>query len=129
MRHAIVLALAAVAATAVAAATSAPSFDSDVRGWPADAPQQTIDVALTSTGSHPKVGVPTFAAGSGSGLPEIAATLADVLAYDLDFEREFYIIPRKASESIPVAATPEALPFDRWSAIGADYVLLGTVQE
>ena len=133
MRHALVLALTAAAATAIAAATPAPLPDGEVTRISVEAaPQQgqTIDVALTSTGSHPRLGVPTFVTtDSGATAEAIATTLADVLAYDLDFEREYYIIPRKTSASVPLASTPETLPFERWANLGADYVLLGTVQE
>jgi TolB protein len=132
MRHVLTLALSITAAAAVLAAAAAPPLEREVTRTSIDQASQgqTIDVALTGSGSHPRVGVPTFATTGGSaGIQEIATTLADVLAYDLDFEREFYIIQRKASASVPVAATPESLPFDRWTALGADYVLLGTVQE
>lgn len=134
MRHALVIALTAAAATALAAATAPPPPDGEVtRIESPDLPQgqgQTIDVALTSTGSHPRVGIPTFVTtDTGAAAQEIAATLADVLAYDLDFEREYYIIPRKTSASIPLASTPDTLPFERWANLGAEYVLLGTVQE
>ncbi len=91
---------------------------------------QTIDVVLSNTGSHPKIGLPDFSASGGNAsLLEAATTLADVLAFDLEFEREFYVIPRKTSASVPVAATPEALPIERWTALGADYVLVGSVQD
>jgi TolB protein len=132
MRHALLIALSAASVIAAAALPALPPDGEVTRVSPAALPQQgqTIDVALTSTGSHPRVGIPTFVTtGSGATVQDVAATLADVLAYDLDFEREYYIIPRKASASIPLAATPETLPFDRWTSIGADYVLLGTVQE
>ena len=112
---------------------AAPSVSGDVvRVTPLDAPQQgqVIDVTLSGSGSHPKIGLPTFFTGGGSAtLQETAKTLADVLAFDLEFEREFYIIPRTTSASIPVVGTPDALPTDRWSALGADFVLLGSVQE
>ena len=52
--------------------------------------------------------------------------LADVLAADLDYEREFYMISRKSSAGIPAAATPQALPVrSQWTEIGADFVLMG----
>jgi TolB protein len=59
---------------------------------------------------------------------EIGRTIGQVLWDDLNFEREFYMIPRDTYSSIPVARTPEQVPFDRWRELGADAVILGTVQ-
>jgi TolB protein len=38
------------------------------------------------------------------------------------------MIPRTESASIPVAPTAETLPVERWRQIGADFVVLGTLQ-
>jgi len=96
------------------------------------APRQQTDIVVTmlNAGSNTKVGIPDFLTGGGSpALQAAAKAMADVLEYDLNFEREFVVVSRAASASIPAAATPEALPFQRWAEIGADYVLLGTVRE
>jgi TolB protein len=59
---------------------------------------------------------------------DAAKVIAEVLWDDLNYEREFYMIPRDTYKSIPVAATIDRIPFDRWREIGADAVLIGTVQ-
>jgi len=92
------------------------------------AQQQQVDeiaLALTNPGAHPRLGLPDFVMPqTDPKMAVIAKTVADVLWDDLNFEREYYLIPRTSSSSIPV--TPVAsLPYDRWSEIGADVVLHG----
>ena len=55
--------------------------------------------------------------------------IGQVLWDDLEFEREFYMIPRDTYKRIPVAATIDAVPYDRWRELGADGVVIGTVQK
>jgi TolB protein len=87
-----------------------------------------IAVALRSPGSHQRLGVPDFYWANGAGaMAEQARTVAEVLWADIDFEREFYMIPRAASAKIPVT-TADALPYDAWSALGTDFVLAGTAR-
>lgn len=84
-----------------------------------------IAVALRNPGSHQRVGLPDFIWDAGDAtMTEHARTVAEVLWADLDFEREFYMIPRADSAKIPVSA-PDALPYDRWVELGADFVLVG----
>jgi TolB protein len=98
---------------------------------PQTPPRQTeLNVTLSNPGSHPRIGIQTFSiAGSSAALREAAETMADVLAADLEFEREFYVISRKASAGIPAAATPQSLPYSQWTDIGADFVLTGNVRD
>ena len=58
-----------------------------------------------------------------------AKTIAQVLWDDLDFEREFYMIPRDTYGAIPAARSVTDVPFDRWRELGADGLLIGTVQK
>ena len=51
-----------------------------------------------------------------------------VLYDDLDFEREFYLIPRDTYASIPAAQPGGQIPFASWRELGADGVVSGTVQ-
>ena len=60
---------------------------------------------------------------------DAARVISEVLYADLDFEREFALIPRDTYKSIPVAGSIDAVPFDRWRELGADGVLIGTVQK
>jgi TolB protein len=89
--------------------------------------QQTeVELSLVNPGTNQRVGLPDyFAAGADPELTEAAKTLAEVLWNDLDFEREFAMIPRTGvAGSIP-AAEAAALPYDRWVEVGADFVLAG----
>lgn len=55
-------------------------------------------------------------------------TIAQVLWDDLDFEREFRLIPRDVYGTIPAARSLDDVPFDRWREIGADGVVSCTVE-
>ena len=97
---------------------------------PASQPQQG-EVRLNINGAPgmpPKYAVPDFIALSAD--PEVQAAakvLGQVLWDDLNFEREFYMIPRDTYASIPAAKSIDAVPYDRWKELGADAVVSGTV--
>ncbi|HET9370437.1 MAG TPA: hypothetical protein VFO19_09320 [Vicinamibacterales bacterium] len=88
--------------------------------------QVIIDESLTSAESHPRVAIPDFTTSGDAELQAAAKVVADVLWDDLDFEREFYMIERAKTASIPIAATIDALPLQRWTEIGADYVIMAS---
>jgi len=114
--------LAAVAALGVLAA---PGLRAAVRQ--AQQPSEVAVVISGDPGTPPRYAVPDFVALTPDA-SEIAKTLGQVLWDDLNFEREFYMIPRDTYSSIPTARTPEQVPFDRWRELGADAVVFGTVQ-
>jgi TolB protein len=92
--------------------------------------QQPSDIAAVISagpGSLPKYAVPDFV-GATPEAAEIGRTLGQVLWDDLDFEREFYLIPRDTYKTIPVARTPADVPFAAWRELGADGVIFGTVE-
>ena len=60
---------------------------------------------------------------------EAARTIARVLWDDLNFEREFALIPRDIYSTIPAATSMADVPFDRWRELNADGVIIGTVQK
>ena len=95
-------------------------------------PQQQSDIQLTISGepgAPPKYAVPDFIAMSGDAESRAAAkTIGEVLWADLDFEREFYMIPRDTYGSIPAAKSVSDVPFDRWRELGADGLVIGSVQ-
>ncbi len=100
-------------------------------------PSQTSEVSLVISGdpgAPPRYAVPDFVASTADGAPPdpdtaaAATTIAEVLWADLDFEREFYMIPRDTYASIPPASSPTAVPFDRWRELGADGLVIGTVE-
>jgi TolB protein len=96
-------------------------------------PQQQGEVQLIlsgSPGTQPKYAVPDFLALSGDNETRTAAkTIAQVLWDDLDFEREFYMVPRDTYGAIPSARTINDVPFDRWRELGADGLVIGSVQK
>lgn len=93
--------------------------------------QQPSDIQLVISGdpgTPPRYAVPEFVAATPD-VAEIARTAAQVLWDDLSFEREFYMIPRDTSATIPVARTAEQIPFGAWRELGADAVFFGSVQK
>lgn len=100
---------------------------------PQQPPQQPTGVKIVITGdpgSAPRYAVPDLLALSADReTQDTAKTIAQVLWDDLNFEREFDMIPRDTYKSIPPAPSIDAVPFDRWRELGADAVLIGTVQK
>jgi TolB protein len=96
-------------------------------------PQQPSDIAPTisaDAGAPPRLAVPDFLARTSDAETErIAKMIAQVLFEDLGFEREFALIPRDISTTIPAARSLEDVPMDRWREVGADGVIIGTVQK
>lgn len=89
-------------------------------------PQSQGEVRLTISGPPglpPKFAVPDFIGGDDS-----ARVLGQVLWDDLNFEREFYLIPRDTYRSIPQPASLDQVPLDRWKEIGADGLVVGSVR-
>jgi len=94
-------------------------------------PQQPSEIQLVISGepgTPPRYAVPDFLALSPDAA-DVAKTLGQVLWDDLNFEREFYMIPRDTYATIPVARTAEDVPFAAWRELGADAVVFGTVQK
>lgn len=96
-------------------------------------PQQPSSVELRLTGdpgTPPRLAVPDFLAlSSDRETQEIARTIGEVLWNDLDYEREFYMIPRDTYKSIPVATSIADPPLDRWRELGADGLVMGSVSK
>jgi TolB protein len=95
---------------------------------PPPAQQTEVSTVITSGpgAPQPRLGLPDFSLGTAD--PELKAaaeTVANVLWNDLEFEEEFYMIPRARSTSIPVTDSIETLPIDAWAELGADYVVMG----
>ena len=106
-----VVALAAVPVTAPQQPPPAPGQEQ---------PRELSGVITSAYGGKPKLAVPDFLAATPDAESKaIAATIGQVLWADLDFEREFYMIPRDTYASIPVPASIDAVPFDRWRELGA----------
>lgn len=97
-----------------------PAGQSEIRG---------LKITSETAGSPPRLAVPDFIPLSSEGDTVAAAkTLGQVLWDDLNYEREFYMIPRDTYESIPQPASLDRVPLDRWRQLGADGVIAGTVR-
>jgi len=94
-------------------------------------PQQPSEIATRisgDSGAPPHYAVPDFIALTPNAT-QIAQMLAQVLWDDLNFEREFDMIPRDVYKSLPVARSMEQIPFGSWREVGADAVFFGTVAQ
>jgi TolB protein len=106
---------------------------------PASRQPSDLDVVISSgdIGAAPRFAVPDFlalssVARSGAADTETvdaARTIARVLWDDLNFEREFALIPRDVYKTIPAATSILDVPFDRWRELNADGVVIGSVQK
>lgn len=97
---------------------------------PASQQQSEIGVRIggTDPGLPPKIAVPPFIALSNDAETQAAAKIVgDVLWDDLEFEKEYYMIPRDTYRSIPQPATLDQVPLDRWKELNADALLVGSV--
>ena len=116
------LGAAVIAASALAAAQQPPQTP---------APQTGISGRISGgdPGTPPRLAVPDLIALSNDRETQDAArVIGQTLWDDLNFEREFYMIPRDTYKSIPPATSMDAIAFDRWRELGADGVIIGTVQ-
>ena len=81
-------------------------------------------------GAPPKMAVPEFIPlGKEPEVIAAAKTIADVLWDDLAYEKEFYLLPRDILRTVPRPASVELVSIDRWKELGADGVVIGTVQK
>jgi TolB protein len=117
-----------LAITALAVATRAQSGQEP----PPAPPRQPDTVTLVlagEPGAPPRLAVPDFIALSKDAETlDAAKTIAQVLWNDLNFEREFALIPRDTYGSIPAATSMADVPLDRWRELDADGVVIGSVQ-
>jgi len=100
-------------------------------GQPASAVQQPREIELTISGdpgTPPRFAVPDFVALSPE-TADAAKIIGQVLWDDLNFEREFYLIPRDTYATVPAARAPEQIPFSAWRELGADGLIFGSVQK
>lgn len=123
MRHTLTTVPFAVIAAALLTGQAAPQSQKPPQ------PQQPSEVQMTisgAAGGAPHLAVPDFLAAAGEA--DTAALVARVLFDDLQYEREFDMIPRDTYASIPPARSATDVPIDRWREIGADGLVIGSVQ-
>jgi TolB protein len=95
------------------------------------APQQPSEIELTISGdpgTPPRFAVPDFVAATPDAA-EIAKTVTQVLWDDLNFEREFYLIPRDTYSTVPAVRSADQIPFNSWRELGADGLIFGAVSK
>ena len=92
-------------------------------------PPPRIVLTLSGGGdTTPRMVVPDFLALSpDKETQEIARVIGQVLWDDLNYEREFMMLPRDTYRTIPAAADIASPPFDRWRELGADGLVMGAV--
>ena len=115
-------------------AASAVLMVSTAAQQPITTAQQPNEISTTissdQAGSAPRFAVPDFIALSKDAETVAAAqTIGRVLWDDINFEREFALIPKDVLATIPAATSLADVPFDRWREINADGVVVGTVQK
>jgi TolB protein len=91
--------------------------------------QEPLITIMGGPGSVPHYAVPDFLPLTNDAETVAAAkVVGQVLWDDLRFEREFDMIPRDTYTTIPVARSIADVPFDQWRELGADGLIIGTVQ-
>jgi TolB protein len=120
----------AAASAAIVFARQQPPAQPPPQQPPAQQPS-AIELTLAGeTGTPPRLAVPEFLALSNDRETQDAAkTIADVLWNDFNYEREFYMIPRDTYRSIPQPSSIADPPLDRWRELGADGLVMGSVQK
>jgi TolB protein len=95
--------------------------------------QQPGEIATrisSDPGRPPRLAIPEFIPlGKDADVVGAAKTIADVLFDDMAFEKEFYLIPKDILRTVPRPASAAEAPLDPWKAVGADGVVIGTVQK
>jgi len=120
----------AVSVVAMAAVPGTPPQQPPATPPGQDQSREGSGIVTSVGGGKPKLAVPDFLAATPDAESKaIAATIGQVLWADLDFEREFYMVPRDTYASIPVPASIDAVPFDRWRELGAEGLVIGAVRK
>jgi TolB protein len=101
---------------------------------PPSAPSQQNEIQIVISGdqpgSAPRLAVPDFIALSNDAeTVDAARTISNVLRSDLEFEREFPLIPGDIVATVPAAKSMFDVPFDRWRELNVDGILIGTAQK
>ena len=121
--------LSAAHAVSPLASAQAPAQAPPPQTAPAQQPSEVLTDITGEPGAPPRYAVPDFVALSNDAEVTAAAkTIGEVLWNDLDFEREFYMIPRDTYTSIGPGRNLEDVAFDRWRELGADGLIVGTVE-
>jgi TolB protein len=96
---------------------------------PAQPPvRDDVTVVIAGSGGPPKLAVAGFIPLSSDAETVAAArTISEVLFADIEYEREYYLIPKDMIATVPKFTAIDQVPLDRWKELQADGVLVGTV--
>jgi TolB protein len=94
-------------------------------------PQTIIRTIITTDpGAVPRVAVPEFIPLSNEAdVLAAAKTIGDVLWDDLNYEREFDLIPRDVLKTVPRPASVDQVVLARWKELNVDAVVVGGVRK
>ena len=96
---------------------------------PSSGPTELELTIRGDAGAPPHYAIPDFIAlTNDKETADAAKLIAEVLWADLDFEREYDMIPRDTYRTIEQTTTTETINFDRWRELGADGVVKGSVR-
>ena len=101
---------------------------------PTPPPQQQSDVRLIITGSNPglppKLGIAGFVPLSTDAETVAAAkTIGEGLFDDINYEREYYMLPKDAVGTMPKPTSLTDVALDRWKELNANAVIVGTIRK
>jgi TolB protein len=123
----------AIAATATATLLAAGAVQPPPASQPPPRPQQPREVFVPivgDIGAKPRIAVAPFVALTpDKDTQAVAQTITAVLFDDLDFEKEYAMIPADVVRTVPAPRSIDDATFDRWREIGADGVVVGTVEK
>jgi TolB-like protein len=125
------LRLTAAAMGALAAAASLSIFAQQQQPPAVPPPQQPTEVTVPIIGPGglpPKLAIAPFIAVSSDAETVAAAkTITDVLFDDLEFEREFYMIGKDVTATVPKLTSLDDLQMYRWRELNANGLVVGSV--
>ncbi|PYR51324.1 MAG: hypothetical protein DMF89_06340 [Acidobacteria bacterium] len=138
-RTLLVMAGAALALSGLAAQQQQPAQAPPQQQQPQQPTEISTTISSDQAGLPPRFAVPDFIALPGEGaassakpdaeVADAARTIGRVLWDDLNFEREFALIPRDVYSTVPAAKSVADVPFDRWRELNADGVIVGAVHK
>jgi len=119
-----------VAATLVAAGMSPVHTQAPPVSQPPPSQREVFVPIMGDIGAPPRLAVTAFVALTpDSETRAVAEAITEVLTNDLQFEREFYLIPGDVVRTMPAPRSIDDAPYDRWREIGADGIVVGTVRK
>jgi TolB protein len=126
IRFATIAALAAAASLSLFAEQQQPPA-------PPSQPQQPSDVTVRLEGAGglpPKLAIAPFIAVSSDAETVAAAkTITEVLFDDLEFEREFYMIGKDVTATVPKPTALDDVQIYRWRELNANGLVVGSVEK